>query len=125
MRVHSSRKMVLTACALALGLTGCASSGGGSRPAGASSNRIVQAELLELTDMDAYQAVQRLRSGWLRPRGGGTPRLYINGARRSGLGDLRSYSANQIVQMELLNSSDATTRFGTGHQSGAILVQTR
>ena len=50
MRSHKTRITLMLALALAFGLAGCASSGGGSsRPAGASSTRIVRAELAELT----------------------------------------------------------------------------
>ena len=71
MRAHSPRMLVLFVFALALGLAGCASAGGsGDRPAGATQNRIVQAELEPLGQIDAYQAVQRLRPRWLQIRAG-------------------------------------------------------
>ena len=50
------------------------------------------------------------------------PQLYIDGARRSGVDELRSLRGPDIQQMEFMSASDATTRFGTGHQGGAILV---
>jgi len=114
------------AFALALGLAGCASGGGGARPAGARSDRIVQAELTPLGQLDALQVVQRLRPNWLRQRGGVSEPLvlYVDGTRRGGADDLRFIRADEVEQMDYMSPSDATTRFGTGHTGGAILVQT-
>lgn len=125
MRSTSSRKVILLALALALGLAGCASGGGGNRPAGATSNRIVRAELETLGQIDALQAVQRLRSRWIQSRGGmgsDPPVLYVDGTRRGSADELRFIRADEIEQLEFLSAGDATTRFGTGHTGGAILV---
>ena len=125
MRATSSRNAVLLAFALAVGLAGCASGGGGSsRPAGATSNRIVRAELEPLGQVDALQAVQRLRSRWVQARGAAsdTPILYVDGTRRGSADELRFIRTADIEMMEYLNAGDATTRYGTGHMGGAILV---
>lgn len=127
MRPHSYRNSIFLVAA-AVGLAGCASSGtGGARPEGASSTRIVQEELIALgPQIDAYQAIERLRPRWLQPRVGQPgPTLYVDGAKRSGLGDLRSMRLQVVDRMEFMSSSDATTRFGTGNRGGAILVFTR
>jgi len=110
--------------ALALGVTGCASGGGSARPAGASANRIVRAELEAFPQMNASDVVQRLRSSWLRPRMN-TPSamLYIDGARRGRANaELVYILASQIEQMEFMSGTNATTRYGSDHQGGAILV---
>lgn len=129
MRAHSSRRVVLLAFALALGVTACASGGGGgSRPAGASSTRIVNEEIVALGQVTALQAIERLRPRWLQSRagiGGDPPVLYVDGARRGSVGDLSSMRTSDIEQMEYMSGSDATTRFGTGHGGGAIMVTTR
>ena len=126
MRAHSSRSVLLTAFALALGLTGCSSAGGGgsARPAGASSNRIVRAELESFPQMDASEVVQRLRSGWLRPRINiPSAMLYVDGARRGRANaELPYIRASEIEQLEFMSGSDATTRYGSDHEGGAILV---
>lgn len=125
MRLHSSRNVVLVGFALALGLAGCASGGGGGgggRPAGATGNRIVQEELVALGQLDALQAVQRLRAQWLRSRGGDAAVLYVDGTRRGAADELRFIRADEVMRMEFLSPNDATTRFGTGHTGGAILV---
>ena len=127
MRMQSSKRFLVVALAVALGSAGCASGGGGSssRPAGASTNRIVQAELDALPQMNAFLAIERLRASWLRTRSGDAPQLYVDGARRGNVRDLQSLLTTEVAQMERLSASDATNRFGTGHAGGAILVTTR
>ncbi len=130
MRAHTSRSAVVFTLALAVSLAGCASGGGGSsRPAGASSTRIVKAELDALGPMSAQQAIERLRPRWLQSRagitGGAGPVLYVDGARRSSLGDLAGMRISDVQQMEYMSSSDASNRYGTGHTGGAIIVTTR
>ncbi len=130
MRTHRSRRAAIVALALAMGLAACGGggAGGGSSSAripGASPDRIVRAELDPLGQIDAYRAIERLRPRWLRSRTGGQPMFYVDGARRGTLRDMRSFAISQIGQIEYLNAADASQRFGTGHQSGAILVTTR
>lgn len=126
MRNPSSRRTILLAFALTLGVAGCASGGGGgSRPAGSSANRIVRAELEPLGQIDALQAVQRLRSRWVQSRAGVSaepPVLYVDGTRRGSADELRFIRVDEVEQMEYMSAGDATTRFGTGHTGGAILV---
>lgn len=124
MRPSSSRNLMVFALVLAFGLTGCASGGGSSRPAGATSNRIVEAEFEGLGQVNAYQAIERLRPRWLQMRGGEEPVLHIDGTRRGDVGDLRSYQISDIEEMEYLSGNDATTRFGTGYAGGVIMVTT-
>ena len=124
MRAHSYRSTTFLAVLFTLGLAGCASGGGASaaRPAGATANRIVSAEFLELGQVSAYQAVERLRPRWFNPRQG-TPQLYVDGSRRAGgIQDLRNMRVDEVLQMEYMSPSDATTQFGTGHNGGAIMV---
>lgn len=125
MRIRSSKGMLILAMALALGTAGCAAggSGGTSRPAGATSNRIVRAELEPLGQLSAFRAVERLRPNWLRSRSGDSPVLYVDGSRRGDTGDLGNIMASEIHQIEYMSASDATNRYGTGHAGGAILVQ--
>lgn len=126
MRAHSPRSVLLLALALALGVTGCASGGGGSsaRPAGASSNRIVRAELEAFPQMNASDVVQRLRSSWLRARINiPSAMLYVDGARRGRANaELAYIPASEVEQMEFMSGTNATTRYGSDHQGGAILV---
>ena len=81
----------------------------------------------------AYQAVARLRPEWLRQRGrmslrnpgAGAVIVYLNGLREGGVTALDGISAETVLAMEFLSGSEATTRFGTGHSGGAILVRLR
>jgi len=126
MRIRASKRMLVLALAVALGTVGCASGGGGgtARPEGASSNRIVRAELEPLGQISALRAVERLRPSWLRSRSGDTPVLYVDGSRRGNTNDLAGMMATEVERMEFMSASDATNRYGTGHAGGAILVQT-
>lgn len=126
MRATTSRRQFIFTVVLAVGLGACASSGGGSsRAAGSSSTRIVRAELEPLGQMSGLQAVERLRPRWMQSRGGDLPVLYVDGSRRSSVQDLQSMRLNDIEQMEFMSASDATTRYGTGHSGGAIMVSSR
>lgn len=126
MRLHvhaGARALVLLA--VTVGLGACAS-GGAVRPEGATPDLIVRAELVDYDDRSAYEAVQRLRSSWLRVRQGTDPAVvYLDGTRLGSIDRLYSIRAAQVVEMERVNATDATTRFGTGHTGGAILVRTR
>lgn len=127
MRAHQSKRAVVFAVALAMGLVGCASSGSGgsARPAGATSNRIVAAELEPLGQISPLRAIERLRPQWLRTRSGDSPILHVDGARRSSLNDMNSYQLSEIDRIEYMSASDATTRFGTGYAGGAIMLFTK
>jgi hypothetical protein len=94
--------------------------------------------------MTAYDVIQRLRPHFLRERSPGaitTPfdkngdrnqaatkvpiQVYINGV-KAGIAavSLREVLAEAVIDIVYLNASDATTRFGTGHDNGAIMVAT-
>jgi len=129
MRCIASPRLLVASLALALGLAGCASAGGGGAEDGAprgSANRIIFEELQPLQQLDGYQAVQRLRPIWLRARGGTMPQVLVDGNRQAGsLDALRSIRAADIQEMTYMSARDATTRFGTGFDGGAILITTR
>ncbi len=81
----------------------------------------------------AYQIVARLRPEWLRRRGrvsvrdptAGAVIVYLNGMRQGGVSALDAIVAEAVLEMEYLNGQEATTRFGTGHGGGVILVRLR
>ena len=126
MRSTHTRLSVVLAMALAFGATACASGGGSAdRPQGATQNRIVQAELADLGQLDALQAINRLRPRWTATRSGADPVLYVDGARRMNVQDLSAIRASEVEQMEYLSATDANSRYGTGHGGGAILVTMR
>ena len=107
-----------------------AASGGGS---GGSSSVITAEEIEPLTVTTAYEVVQRLRPQWLNRRStptmanpdGAEPVVYLDGMRAGDLDELRRIRAERVTRMEYMRPSDATSRFGTNHTGGAILVTTR
>ena len=87
---------------------------------------ISQADIAGLSAATAMDVVRRLRPAWLRVRSGGDqPVVYIDRTRRGGLELLNSLAIEVVQEMSYMSASDATTRFGTGHRGGAILVTTK
>lgn len=128
MRAESSRGLFLLLFAATVGLSGCASGGGGdggASPRRGSSTRIIQEELETVTQLDIYSAIRRLRPAWLRTRSGGEPMAHVDGNILGPASGLQSIRAADVQEIEFMNSSDATTRFGTNYTNGVILVTTR
>ena len=81
----------------------------------------------------AYDVIARLRPEYLRSRGASSLRtttpatavVYLDEMKYGGLNSLKSLSADQILRIEYINAADATTRFGTDHLGGAILITTK
>lgn len=112
---------------------GCASTGSSER---SSSNR----DVLTRAEIDAagpqiqtaYEAVQRLRPRFLRERSNPTAGIganrvdpivvYINGVRRGGVAELRRIQIRNVEEIRYVRPTDATTRYGMNHGSGAIEV---
>ena len=102
-------------------------------PTRGSMNVIIMAEIANSGATDALQAVKLLRPAMLRGRNGSLGEnpngldivVYVDGMRAGGQNALASVSASTIREIRLLNAADATTRFGTGHSLGAILVSTK
>ena len=121
----------------------CASgSGGGSstddaRVVGAPGDRrsrdlLTAADIQQAGSSTIYDVVQRLRPAWLRTRSVGTTRstpqyavVYLDGARIGGLESLRRVNSTDVQTIRYLSGPDATTRYGTGHDGGAILIDTK
>lgn len=113
---------ILLACA--------ATQGTGSRR----SSRVLTAdEIAEMVVTTAYDAVQQYRTHWLHSRAAPTfsnpnaspPVLYLDGIRMDDISELGRIRADVVERMEYLSPSEATNRFGTNHNGGAILVTTR
>jgi hypothetical protein len=83
----------------------------------------------------AYDVIRTLRPAFLRTRGSSTMGLsaepvlvvYLDMIKVDGTSstNLRRIPSAQIRSIEYLNGIDATTRFGTDHGAGAILISTR
>ncbi len=109
-------------------IAGACASGGGSSGPRRDRNRIVLAEIRELTGLTtALQVVQQLRSAWLTPRGRtGLPSVYRDnrpwGATPQSLAGIEITS---LREMQFVSATDANTRWGRGVPGAVILVTTR
>jgi hypothetical protein len=121
---------VLVALAL---LAGCATGGEQhERAPRQQQDLLTEAQIHPSTYQNAFEVVQSLRPSWLRERARsiGNPEgaevvVYLDGVRMGGIGALRQVRVHSISTMQFMTASDATTRFGTGHAGGAILILTR
>jgi hypothetical protein len=117
--------LLMASLLFASGCTPRATTNSGNR------NVITSDEVRELTRLSAFEIVQRLRPMWLQPRGVDSFRQsnavagYLDGLRIGDVSALRNIRANDIKEIRYLDSRQATTRFGVGHPSGAVLVETR
>lgn len=81
----------------------------------------------------AYDLIAHLRPEFLRSRGAtslsninpATATVYLDGVRYGDLQSLKFISGDHVTRVEHLNGAEATTRFGTDHVGGAILITTR
>ena len=120
------------ALAGSLSLAGCLAAGpeGGRPSTGGGTADITREELDRDAYGDAYRAIQRLRRTWLRQgartayHSNNRPVLYVNGIRME-VRELSGISDDHVERISLLSPIDATTRFGTDHASGAIMIVTR
>jgi hypothetical protein len=121
-----SRSAVLLAL-----LAGCAGStqspaGGGDGP-----DRITVTDAHRARFSNALELVQHSRAGWLRGRGAPSLMLsspiqvYVNDRPFGNASRLQDVSLQDVERLVFLDASSATTRFGTGNVSGAILVVLR
>lgn len=88
--------------------------------------------LAEQPVTNAYDAVQRLRPRWLVERGPSTLNasgnpvvVYVDNHRLGNVDELRNLAIQLIAEIRYRDAADATTRYGTGHASGAIEVTTK
>ena len=129
------RSALLVVTALAVGLGGCsAATAGGSD---GSRDLITREEIERTGAQTAYEVVRQLRPEFLIVRGsmglnstrprerGAEPVVYVDGVRFGNLDSLHSIRMGDLLEIRRLSGADATTRFGTGHAGGAILVRTR
>ena len=129
MRPRVSPRRLFAFAALALTLAGCAAGGGGTAGGArrGSSTRLVEADLSGVSTLDLYDAISRLRPTWLRPQSRGTlPMVVVDGTTQAGGVDaLRTMRVTDVSEIQYMNASDATTRYGTGYTAGAIIITTR
>ena len=126
---------LLSSCILAV--AGCASAGSStadtapadgspdvlraSVPATGSLEVLTGDELRGTGAGNVWEAVRRLRPLWLQ-RGRAVPVVYVAGIPHGAIRTLQLMNVDQVRRVEFLNGRDATTRYGTGHSGGVILV---
>jgi len=119
-----------------LSTAGCASSGDGNRDRPTAARDAITLEMIDdiaASVQDAYSVVDRLRPQWLRSRGSMSirnpqpvyPVVYVDGQRFGELDSLRTLGVQSLSSLQFISAPQATTRYGTGHAGGAILVVTR
>lgn len=92
---------------------------------------ILEDEIRERTETDAYTLIRAVRPFWLRVRGRSSMALpeavqvYVNGMQVSGVTALQGVQTASIARIEHLDGGRATERYGAEHGAGAIMVTTR
>ena len=94
-------------------------------------------EIQSVTVSDAYEAVSRLESSWLRSRqvgmeptaacdqAAGFATVFLDNVRAGDLEMLRSIPIENVLAIRWISGADATTKWGTGYPNGVIEVVTR
>jgi hypothetical protein len=111
-----------------LAVSGCSrgsGTGAGARP---SSDLLTQREIATVPAANAYEAVQRLRPAFLRPRSTATRTteyavVFLDGIRRGSPETLKTIPAAQIDEIRYLSATDATTRYGLNVSAGVLEVK--
>ena len=127
---------LVMALALQLFLVSCGNSPSPSQDLGLRNRSILTAEEIQLQKggaWTAYDVIARLRPEYLRSRGASSFRnavpatavVYVDEMRYGTINSLKTMSADQIWRIQYINAADATTRFGTDHLGGAILITTK
>lgn len=128
-RLLGSAVLALTVLAVA---PGCASSG--TSDDGTSRDVLTRAQLEDIDHLNAYEAIRRYRSLWLRSSRGQDSfeaqgrrglRVYVDGVFFGNAATLTDIDVSNVEEIRFLDKRRATTRFGTDHAEGAILVTTR
>ena len=122
-------RLLVTMLFLAV-VAGCASGGATAARAGRS-DLITEEQLRARGFGSVYEAVETLRSNWLRTRGSDTlsgqptvVQVYVDNTRLGGVENLRGISPLAVSYIQWYNANDATARWGIGHGAGVIYVST-
>jgi len=129
-------KRLTIALALGLVIGGCGSGRAPEVGYGFRNRNVITYDEISMSrtgGASAYDLIQRLRPEYLRSRGTSslnnpipvTAVVYVDEVRFGQIESLRALSTEQIREIHYINASDATTRFGTDHVGGAILITTR
>lgn len=107
---------------------------GGSQTQGTRDRTVItEREIEESALLDAFEVVRALRPEFLRTRGSSSFRVtepveaqvYVDGVRTGDPASLRRLPRDVVREIRYIDAREATTRYGTGHGAGAILVATK
>jgi hypothetical protein len=127
------RTLILALVLVAPGLSACTTGQPGEGPS-RQQDILTAEELSRFPELKtAGDAIQRLRPGWLQPRGTLSlqraspeyPEVVVDGLHVGGLEHLRTIWTQSIEEMRFLSSGDATSRYGIGFPAGVIEVRTK
>jgi hypothetical protein len=127
---------IILALAVTIVVAGCGNNPSPNRDLGLRNRSVLTADEIQMQKggaWTAYDVIARLRPEYLRSRGASSLRnttpvtavVYLDEMRYGTINALKQMSADQIWRIEYINAADATTRFGTDHLGGAILVYTK
>jgi hypothetical protein len=94
-------------------------------------NRLTGEEIRATNKDNLFDAIRSLRPNWMARRGRGSltvaeyVKVYVDGMQLGPPIAMREMNLTEVTEAVYLSASDATTRYGTGHESGAILISTR
>lgn len=120
-------RKALWGLAIAVVAAGCSKASNSPSGSSSVSGPLMQQEIAAIPVQNAYEAVQRLRPGFLRARSTASrttayPVVYVDGLRRGSPEVLRFIPAAEVAQVRYLSAVDATTRYGMNVEAGVIEV---
>jgi hypothetical protein len=120
----------LTVACLVLAGAACAPHHSSSGPARPDRNVLSADQIQAQSWSNAYEAVEALRTNWLKPRGAdsfNSPSVvivYLDNVKYGGVETLRSIALHNIQQIRHYDANEAQARWGVGHAAGVIQVTT-
>ena len=126
----------IAAAGLLMFAIACSSANGSLQKIPGSTRNVIGFEEIEsrgLVGGTAWDLINSLRPNFLNSRGPTSlqsavqayPVVYLDGTRYGDIQTLKTISADSIRMVEYMTAGDATTRFGTDHASGVILLVMR
>jgi hypothetical protein len=123
----------LVACAFAVALSACATSGPHHSSAAGHDPNVISADEIESShETNAYDVIRSLRPNMLQTHGQVTfvnsdPGIvvFLNGSQYGPLQSLDRIPSKDIDEIHFYNASEASLRHGTGFPHGVIEVKTR
>lgn len=129
----------LLVATLLLAAAGCATSGERSDDEFRSRDVLTLEQINSVRATNAYEAVERLKSQWLRTRGSaqlptadGQPQfdenevlVYLDDQRLGGVQNLRGIEIAAVRYIQYYSPAQASARWGFNHGGGVIFVSTQ